>query len=171
MSSEGRTISSFRRDSPHFFLSNFAAVWVMMTYDEVTPYVYPTVEHAYQACKTLDPAMRARIQALSSPAAAKRLGNELVLRPDWTEDFRIKLMKDLLWQKFNKEPYRRLLLLTGDAILVEGNKHHDNFWGDCVCGRAACYPMGKNNLGLLLQQVRFALKQIESGVPRSAVFV
>ena len=44
--------------------------------------VYRTVEHVFQAAKSLDIKERIRISKLSSPGAAKKAGRKLELRPD-----------------------------------------------------------------------------------------
>lgn len=133
-------IASFDRE--HRFLSNF---WpAPVTYEGVT---YRTVEHAYQAAKTLNLRDRVTIQHEYNPAQAKRLGRTVQLRTDWN-DIRIGVMAELLIQKFtNNEPLRELLLATGDAELIEGNYWGDTFWG-------VCRGKGENNLGKLLMAVR-----------------
>jgi ribA/ribD-fused uncharacterized protein len=56
--------------------------------------------------------------------------------------------------KFTQNPeLRRRLLDTGDAVLVEGNTWHDNYWGTCTFRRCS-KTKGKNMLGKLLMQVR-----------------
>ena len=60
-------------------------------------------------------------------------------------------MLDLLRAKFSNEIMKQKLLDTGDAELIEGNKHGDSFWGQ-VNGE------GKNLLGKLLMQVRNELR-------------
>lgn len=123
------------------FLSNFwpAKVWL----DDLE---YPTVEHAYQAAKTLSPMCRELIRTAPSASAAKRLGKEVAIRPDWPA-VKIDVMRGLLRQKFSDPALEQLLLATGDAELVEGNFWHDIFWG-------VCDGEGLNWLGRLLMQVR-----------------
>lgn len=134
------------------FLSNFspAEVW----HDGIR---YPSVEHAFQAAKTLDFAKRWEISKLDSPGAAKRAGRELVLRPDW-EDCKYDIMSELVLQKFARHPLARaaLLQLSGTK-LVEGNSWHDNTWGDCHCPACSHTP-GKNALGLILMTVTKLLR-------------
>ena len=67
-------------------------------------------------------------------------------------------MLDLLRQKFRNPKLRELLLGTGEAVLVEGNLHHDNYWGNRKCKKCAEIP-GNNQLGKLLMQVRTELFQ------------
>ncbi len=125
------------------WLSNFYPCWV--TYDGRE---YSSVEHAYQAAKTLDLTLRKRIQVEVTPAKAKRLGRRVELRPDWL-DIRVKIMRELVWQKFSLNTKLGKLLIEEDPQrLVEWNTWHDNFWGICTCKN--CPARGENQLGKLL---------------------
>ena len=128
------------------FLSNFYPSRV-----EFDGVVYPTVEHAYQAAKTLDPELRKKVRDAVKPGAAKRLGRGVALRADW-ETVKCRVMFTLLRWKFHHQPLRGRLLATGDAELVEGNRWGDTYWG--VCG-----GKGENRLGKLLMQVRKELQE------------
>ena len=144
-------IDDFRGD--YYFLSNFAPAQV--TLDGMK---YPTVEHAYQAAKTLDPQERERILGASTPDLARKMGRKLNQRPDWPE-VKVKIMQDLVWQKFDSRPdLEKLLLATKDSELAEENTWHDNFWGDCRCSRCAKLT-GQNWLGRILMEVRERLRQ------------
>jgi ribA/ribD-fused uncharacterized protein len=146
-----RRIDDFR--GQYHFLANFAPAPVLL--DGVS---YPTVEHAYQAAKTLEPEGRQQIRAASTPGLAKKMGRRLTPRPDWDE-VKVAVMRDLVRQKFNGRPaLKKLLLATGEAELVEGNTWHDNFWGDCRCPRCA-ESTGLNWLGRLLMEVREGLRR------------
>lgn len=125
----------------HRFLSNFAPAAVQL--DGV---MYPTVEHAFQAAKTFDFAARTNIQRCATAADAKRAGRRVVLRSDW-EQVKIRIMEDLLRQKFASPGMRDLLNATRGRDLVEGNTWGDRFWG--VCG-----GIGENHLGRLLMHIR-----------------
>lgn len=133
-------------------LSNF---WLCdVEYDRV---LYSSVEHAFQAAKTLDPEEREDVRCASTPGRAKYLGRHSVtLRPGWDE-MKVSIMEELVREKFERHPLlARRLLSTGDAELVEGNNWHDNFFGDCHCGRSGC-GNGKNVLGRILMKVRAEL--------------
>jgi len=144
-------IDDFRGD--YFFLSNFAPAQVSLDGMQ-----FPTVEHAYQAAKTLDPQERERIMGASTPDLARKMGRKLSQRPEWPE-MKVKIMQDLVWQKFNGHPdLEKLLLATGGSELVEGNTWHDNFWGDCRCSQCAAAPV-QNWLGRILMEVRERLRQ------------
>lgn len=144
-----RTIGPF--GGPHRFLSNFWPATVIGE-DDVA---YPTVEHAYQASKTYRLAWKQVIGELPANQAGlvKQLGRYCTLRPNWEND-KLRVMLDLLRQKFNIPELREQLIATGDAKLVERNWWHDNFWGDCTCGRDECAAPGLNHLGNMLMAVR-----------------
>jgi len=111
--------------------------------------VYPTVEHALQAAKSLNPEDRESIRKAASPSIAKQLGRQVTLREDW-EQVKVGIMLDLLRQKFSDPALRSGLRKTGDAELIESNAWGDRFWGMCD-GR------GSNMLGILLMTVRSEL--------------
>ena len=128
------------------FLSNF---WFAeTTYEGLT---YPTSEHAYQAAKSNDQAVRKAFQKLPTPGLAKSAGAAL----PWNNDFnKLQVMYDVVKNKFSKEPMRSKLLSTGDAELIEGNSWGDVFWG-------VCRGVGENNLGKILMRVRNEIKEKE----------
>jgi len=107
---------------------------------------YPSVEHAYQAAKTLDEKTRLAIRNTADPDEAKLLGRASVHRADWDE-YKLGLMEKLVAAKFADADLRRRLLDTGDALLVEGNDWGDTYWG--VCDGA-----GDNHMGRILMEVR-----------------
>jgi len=117
---------------------------------------YPTLEHAYQAAKAASLRDRKRIMAAGSPGEAKRLGRQVLLRPDW-EQVKLGVMWSLLQRKFKDPVLRNQLLATGDAELVEGNWWHDSYWGNCSCVTCAWQPPGLNWLGRLLMLLRSQL--------------
>lgn len=122
------------------FLSNF---W---------PALGKTVEHFFQAEKTLDPQWKARILRAPTPSAAKVAGRAAPLRENWDE-IKIPTMKGLLQKKFADKELALDLMLTDPRELIEGNWWHDNFWGNCLCARCN-HIEGENHLGKLLMEVR-----------------
>jgi len=135
-------IDSFTGD--YKFLSNFYPCKVKL--DDVE---YPSVEHAYQAAKTLDLDERKPFhkRPLLTAGESKKMGRKLKIRPDW-ESVKLKVMEDLLAQKFADPVLKKQLQETGDAKLIEGNYWGDDFWGvDKKKG-------GKNHLGKLLMKIR-----------------
>lgn len=137
-------IAEFRGE--YRFLSNFWPATVVFEGIE-----YPTVEHAYQAAKTLDVNERKRIALLATPGDAKRAGRALPLRADW-ENVKLGVMEQCVRYKFTHHAELcAKLLATGDAYLEEGNTWGDEFWGT-VNGR------GENHLGKILMKVREELR-------------
>lgn len=155
------TIENFFPKTPYFFLSNFYPSSV--TYDGVT---YLTVEHAYQAAKSLDLDVRKIIAACGSAAAAKQRGNSVVLRPGW-DQLKFGLMAELIQQKFAvNTSLGNLLEDTGTVELIEGNYWHDLVWGQCFCGRHNWD--GANRLGGILMEKRLQLRSLHESERSSA---
>jgi len=131
------------------FLSNF--------YDSPIMYfgaTYATVEHAFQAAKTLDEVERKEVREQPTPGKAKRAGGKVTLRDDW-EERKVMIMRGLVLQKFANYPkLRKKILETGDAELIEGNTWNDTFWG-------VCDGVGENRLGKILMSVREGLARYE----------
>ncbi len=140
-----------RFENQYAFLSNFYES--PMTVDGIT---YPTVEHFFQAQKTLNIQERSAIAAASTPGRAKRMGRNVSLRPDW-ENVKEEIMRIGLEKKFSKPILKAKLLATDNEILVEGNWWHDNYWGSCNC--AQCGNRGKNTLGNMLMTLREKLRK------------
>ena len=128
------------------FLSNFWPCNIVLDGE-----YYWTVEHAYQAAKTLELDDRKRVQKASTPGQAKALGRHLVMRIEW-DVIKLRVMTDLVWQKFSNNPdLRKKLLDTKSARLVEGNTWGDTFWG-------VCNGVGENHLGDILMRTRTMLR-------------
>lgn len=133
------------------FLSNFYSAEVYL--DGVK---YATVEHAYQAAKSLDPEERKQVQLATTPAIAKKLGKFVTKRDDWDE-VKVSIMHSLVKQKFLHSELYDKLMATGDEELIEGNWWGDVFWG-MYKGK------GRNELGKILMQVR---KDLASNTPKA----
>jgi predicted NAD-dependent protein-ADP-ribosyltransferase YbiA (DUF1768 family) len=126
------------------FLSNFYPVNI-----EYEGIEYPSVEHAYQACKSVDDNIRLEISKMTT-GKAKEFGKTIKYREDWV-DVKVPLMKNLLLLKFQNEELKQKLISTGDDFIVEGNDWGDTFWG-------VCNGRGHNMLGVLLMYVRWHIK-------------
>jgi ribA/ribD-fused uncharacterized protein len=128
------------------FLSNFYPCWVKFKGDD-----YPSVEHAYQAAKTLDEQLRLMFQEpVMTAGEAKKAGRRLKVREDW-EKVKRGVMSIILREKFKQPKFKELLLATGDEELVEGNWWGDTYWG-------VCNSRGENHLGKLLMEIRDELR-------------
>jgi len=143
-------ITDFR--GPYRWLSNFHLASV--EFEGVT---YPSTEHAYQAAKCENPDLRLEFLDVTC-AEAKRMGGRAQLREGW-EEMKWLVMNAVCVDKFTRHPTLRAQLLdTGDAMLIEGNTWHDNYWGNCHCNtREACRTPGRNELGKILMSIRTAL--------------
>lgn len=141
---EMSAIDSFRGE--YRFLSNFYACPIIYEGD-----LYPSLEHAFQAAKTLDSDERKVVRTQTTAGNAKRAGRRVTKRTEW-DNVRVSVMRELLYQKFNNPQLRQRLLNTGDAELVEGNDWGDVFWG-------VCRGRGENRLGRLLMEVRTAARE------------
>jgi len=143
------------------FLSNFYPVEI-----EHQGIKYPSVEHFYVAMKVNDQQLingkyytpgdfREMIASIPDPGKIKRIGRSAKLRSDWDQQ-KLKVMNWGVRQKFKQEPFKEMLLATGDQLLVEGNYWHDNVFGSCNCDK--CGDKGENNLGKILMDVRNELR-------------
>jgi ribA/ribD-fused uncharacterized protein len=139
-------IDSFK--GPYAFLSNFHPAPVSLDED-----VYPTVEHAYQAAKTLSPDERTKVRNASTPGQAKRMGRKVTFRSDF-DLIKIDVMYNLLKAKFAWYDLQSFLMDTGSRELIEGNEWGDTFWG--VDRRTGT---GRNHLGKLLMRVRSEIRE------------
>lgn len=147
-------INSFKGEN--YFLSNFYMAPVC--YEGI---MYLNNEAAFQAAKIKDLKERENFQALCdgkmlpfskmNPSDAKRNGRRVNLRPDW-ESVKTDVMRDIVYDKFKRNPeLRKMLLDTGNEPLEEGNTWGDRVWGT-VNGS------GENRLGKILMNVRTQLR-------------
>lgn len=149
---------------PHDFLSNF----------QEEPFTWEgregaSAEHHYNAAKTLDPVEQAKVYAQDSAGRAKRIGRTVTLRAGWDDHLKFGVMESIIQAKFAPETEAaRRLLLTGSALLIEGNRWHDQYWGQCGCERHYHWP-GGNNLGRLLMAQRDALAGRRAALTRVGV--
>lgn len=134
----------------HSPLSNFSGHPVVVDGVE-----YPTMEHYYQAMKTLDEWQQKRVREAETAKEAKRLGRGVDLRPDW-EAVKLPVMRKGLEVKFTHLTDAGATLLdTGDQGLIEGNDWGDTYWGMVI--RDGRY-VGENWLGILLMARRAQLR-------------
>jgi len=150
-------ISTFR--GKYYFLSNFSP--------SLIPFYgiwYPTVEHAYQASKSLDYDIKFEISQINSKnaAEAKRTGRRIDCRSDWNK-IKVSLMFELIRIKFAIPELRVRLLGTGTEDIMEINTWGDNFWG--VSGKLSD---GKNMLGKIYMQVRRELQKYYGVINKSS---
>lgn len=134
-------IKEFQKE--YRWLSNF--VPVSITLDEIT---YPSVEHAYMSAKSDDPQWKNLCSSDVQPGYVKRESKKIKLVSNWDE-IKVQVMKDCLEQKFSKNPFKKLLVETGNCQIEEGNRWGDTFWGiDLYTNK------GQNILGKLIMEIR-----------------
>lgn len=111
-------------------------------------YVYPTVEHAYQSAKSNDDLWKQYCVQELNPVIIKKESKLVKLVYNW-ESIKVNVMWKCINRKYNKEPFKQLLIDTKKELLVEGNNWGDEFWGvNLKTGK------GKNVLGKLLMRKR-----------------
>lgn len=137
-------ISGFKDENA--FLSNFEPCEI-----EYRGFTYPSVEHAFVACKSNSVEHKKTCTlTLFNAGQIKKLGRSVKLIDDWDNN-KLGFMEDLCRLKFNQEPFKSKLLATGTQELVETNSWNDTFWG-------VCRGVGENNLGKILMKIRDELK-------------
>ena len=126
------------------WLSNFWPTQVLLD-----GYIFPSVEHAYQAAKT-HPSQRGPFRNCTA-GQAKRLGRKVKMRIGW-EQKKVMTMRMLLAQKFSPDSdLGEKLKATGNCQIIEGNHWGDVFWG-------VYNGYGQNWLGRLLMERRAFLQ-------------
>jgi ribA/ribD-fused uncharacterized protein len=143
-------IDSFRGN--FYFLSNMFPLLVPIWHNGIA---YRTSEHLFVALKSLDPHVRQYIALQRDGFAAKREGKKIALRDNWRTIY-VKVMKYVVRRKFSHDLLIQMLINTEPAVLIEGNKHHDNTWGTCMCENCK-YKPGLNLLGQILMEERTEL--------------
>lgn len=131
------------------WLSNFTPCTIIL--GGIT---YPSVEHAYMSAKSND--VRWYLKCADEnikPGKIKKMSKDIFLVENW-DSIKVEVMRECLNQKFSQEPFKTMLLETGDAYIQEGNFWGDKFWGvDLETGE------GENNLGKLIMEIREKSKQ------------
>jgi ribA/ribD-fused uncharacterized protein len=141
-------INKFRGE--YFFLSNFFPCKNRVDFEGD---VYPTSEHAYQAAKIEDRALREPFTCGGSlgdnPRDAKSKGGYVKMQPGW-DRLKVDVMLTVVRSKFSRdEDMQKKLLATKDQKIIEGHTG-DKFWG------------GKtNHLGNILMRVRHELQGVQ----------
>lgn len=143
--------------SPYFPIDNFYPDAKC----EFEGMVFMNSEAAFQAAKVLDMDLREKFTDYD-PGLAKFIGkqpNLTPLRKDWNE-VKDQVMYDIVLSKMQHNPLcLESLMLTGFALIIEGNYWHDNYWGvDFRDGS------GYNQLGVTLMKLReeFRLGKVQA---------
>lgn len=110
---------------------------------------YPTVTHAYWSLSTDDPDAAERIRTAERPYDARKLAEQAVRRPEWS-DMRAGVMAALLRAKFTQHSgLADALVATGDARIYYSDPGSD-YWH-------AGGDRGRNWAGRLLELARAEL--------------
>lgn len=127
----------------YYFLSNYYNCDVYYK-----GYHFNNTEAAFHSQK--DPTRVKEFLTLT-PNEAKKLGRKVKLRADW-EEIKDNIMYEICLAKFTQNTIlKEKLLQTGNAILIEGNTWHDNYWGKYN-------EQGLNKLGNILMRIRGELQ-------------
>jgi len=145
------------------WLSNFYPA--VVTYQGVE---YPSVEHAYMSAKSNDilhphglsrkeiPWKEFCKDPSNSAGTIKKQSRKITLVENW-DKIKLQVMEECLRSKFSQDPFKTMLLETGDQHLQEGN-----WWSDVYWGVNLKTNKGENHLGKLLMKIRFELKNKKS---------
>ena len=112
-------------------------------------YLFPTVEHYFQAHKAIMKEDALHILEQPTAGASKRAGRQVRLRKDW-EDIKLTVMTNAVNRKFtytNALGLAGFLMETAPYDLVEGNTWGATYWG-------VCNGQGRNKLGKILMNRR-----------------
>lgn len=161
---ESKTIFFYKTWDPFGAFSNFSPHFIWMPDETGDTFMWPTVEHYYQAQKFMGidkPLAKDFIQQIKcarSPEEAAAIGRKVqkehseLVHPDW-EKVKVDVMYRGLRCKFSVHArLNSLLRSTAGFILVEASAH-DLFWGGGREGE------GLNYLGRLLMHVRSEILQ------------
>lgn len=141
----------------YIFLNNFWPAKVFL--DDIE---YGSVENAYQAAKYSIAKRKDLIICTPKEAVIFSKNNPLseATLSKWKRK-RLKVMKDLLIQKFDKKlnpENHKKLLLTKKKYLEESNYWEDKYWGVHKTDKKDP-GSGRNNLGKILMEIRGRLKK------------
>jgi len=105
-------ITQFKNE--YSWLSNFAECII-----ELDGNLYPSVEHAYMSAKSNDIEWKkCCMNPNNSAGFIKKYSKHLDLIPNW-EEIKLIIMECCVRQKFNNEPFKSLLLSTGDLYIQD----------------------------------------------------
>jgi len=128
------------------WLSNMARVDI-----KLKGKIYPSVEHAYMSEKSKDKSWKELCsQKNIIGTQIKKFSSTIKLRDDW-EKVKLLVMEYCLKQKFEQEPFKTMLIGTGNENIQEGNYWNDTFWGVNLKSNP---NIGENHLGRLIMKIR-----------------
>lgn len=147
----------WRFKNEYRWLSNFTPCTIIL--NGIT---YPSVEHAYMSAKSDDVRWYLKCADESiKPGAIKKMSRGILLVRSW-DLIKIDVMWECLNQKFRQEPYKTMLIETGNAFIQEGN-----FWGDTFWGVDLNSKQGENRLGKMIMEIR---EKLQADLPKFCPF-
>lgn len=144
-------ISEFKEK--YRWLSNFSPVIVKFRGRN-----YPSVEHAYMSTKSHDKKWKDFCADPNNSAAEVKKASKDIELSDYWELEKLNVMWECLEKKFTQQPYKSLLLDTGNQNIQEGNYWGDEFWGVNLKTEP---NKGENHLGRMIMQLRDKIRQGE----------
>lgn len=149
-----------------WFMSDFFEFQKLISFERMK---YHCVLNAYLSATTTSPRIRMSIAEMHPKQALnfskKIIKEKMSLNPRWEdEEYRKEILLDLVYQKFKHNPeLGHKLLMTKERKIENGNYHHDNFLGICLCGdcpKEFLRPNGPEDvLGNILMEVRKRLQE------------
>lgn len=157
-----KVIDGFRGE--YAFLSNFSAhtVAIQMPLFDNQYITFRTAEHAFQSFKCSTREEVAWVMAALTPGDAKHRGGKkgvsgIIITPpiNWDKTS-YHIMTQIVYTKVLQNfDVRRVLINTGNDILIEGNTWGDKIWG-MVKNEQGVWE-GENRLGMILMHVRWRI--------------
>ena len=117
-------------------------------------WTFGTVEHYYQSSKTTDKEWFKKIAWAETAGKAKKLGKVCPMRDNWEQLKDSFMMQGLKYKFSQNKNLKDKLMDTGVALLVEGNR-----WGDSYWGFDLNHGYGQNRLGQMLMVIRSQIKE------------
>ena len=136
-------INQFRGD--FYFLSNMYECDI-----EFNKNKFKSIEHAYIYHK-YDNIEIKKLALSDIDGKVLKIESKRFKKVKGWDDIKLKLMYELLKVKFNKTPFKEMLISTNDCNIVEGNSWNDTFWGVDITQTP---NIGENHLGRLIMKVR-----------------
>lgn len=144
-------IQHFKTD-PYKWLSNMELCPIILDGN-----IFMSGEHAYQSKKCNSQNWLNICLTEPDPHKIKTLSRDIDVVDNWN-DIKVNVMRTCLIQKLNQEPYKTLLINTGNEYIQEGNWWNDTFWGVDL---KVTPPVGQNMLGKLIMEIRSNIISVE----------
>ncbi|MFA5107001.1 MAG: NADAR family protein [Patescibacteria group bacterium] len=131
-------------ETQYYMFSNFSAHAVEYRGD-----LFMTAEHAYQAAKFDDDAIKSEIQSARSAYAAKEIARQHKTKriSNWDQK-KVQIMEEIVRAKYRQHgDVQKALKESGNEEIIE-NSPIDSFWGTGADGN------GRNELGKIWMKLR-----------------